>query len=99
MFLKNGEGWTILCAYGRAGQALHYALDFAFAFPLQKILPPKVSDMYFLNLSSTREARGNPISPYATLRAARISGGETSLALKLESLLYSARTYFSKNLD
>ena len=45
--------------------------------PLQKV--------FGLNLSiHAREARGNPIPPYAALRAARISGGETSLALKLE---------------
>jgi hypothetical protein len=62
--------------------------------------PPKsFRTLHFLNLLHAREARGNPIPPYAALRAARLSGGETSLALKLESLLYSARTYFSKNLD
>ena len=45
--------------------------------PLQKV--------FGLNLSiHAREARGNPIPPYAALRAARISGDETSLALKLE---------------
>ena len=45
--------------------------------PLQKV--------FGLNLRiHAREARGNPIPPYAALRAARISGGETSLALKLE---------------
>lgn len=77
--------------------AFIFASSFAFEFlskksPLQKV--------FGLNLSiHAREARGNPIPPYAALRAARISGGETPLALKLESLLYSARTYFSKNPD
>ncbi len=53
-----------------------------------KDLPSKKSPLqkvFGLNLSiHAREARGNPISPYAALRAARISGDETSLALKLE---------------
>ncbi|MEI7720060.1 MAG: recombinase family protein [bacterium] len=45
--------------------------------PLQKV--------FGLNLSiHAREARGNPIPPYAALRAARISGGDTPLSLKLE---------------
>ena len=51
-------------------------------------IPSKKSSLqkvFGLNLSiHAREARGNPISPYAALRAARFSGGETSLALKLE---------------
>src|SRR3990167_9605507 len=45
--------------------------------PLQKV--------FGLNLRiHAREARGNPIPPYPALRAARISGDETPLALKLE---------------
>jgi hypothetical protein len=60
--------------------------------PLQKV--------FGLNLSiHAREARGNPLPPYAALRAAKISAPKNQLSLILESLLYSARTYFSKNLE
>lgn len=63
-----------------------------------KILPPKFLDLYFLNLSlHAREARGNPLPPYAALRAARSEIGKKELSLILESLLYSARTYYCKN--
>jgi hypothetical protein len=68
-------------------------------FPPKNPPSKKFSDLYFLNLHHAREARGLPISPYAALRAARISDGGDSLTLKLESLLYSARTYFCKNPD
>jgi len=79
---------------GREGQAHIKIAD------LLKILLPKFSDLYFLNLSiHAREARGNAIPSYAALRAARISGEKIPLTLKLVSLLYSARTYFSKNLE
>ena len=44
-----------------------------------------------------REARGNAYSPYAALRAAKFSDGETNLVLILESLLKHARTYFTQN--
>ncbi len=105
MFLGNGEGMEYLVR-ARVGGAKHTFIlhlciqTFWICIFLQKITPPKnFRILYLLNLLHAREARGNPIPPYATLRAARISGGETSLALKLESLLYSARTYFSKNLD
>jgi site-specific DNA recombinase len=48
--------------------------------PLQKV--------FGLNLSiHAREARGNPISPYAALRAARISASEKPLSLILEPLI------------
>ncbi len=59
----------------------------------------KFSDLYFLNLHHAREARGLPIPPYAALHAARSETGEKELGLILESLLYSVRTYFSKNDD
>ena len=64
-----------------------------------KIFPPKFSDQNFLNLLHTRIASGNPIPPYAALRAARSEISKKELGLILESLLYSARAYFSKNLD
>ncbi len=64
--------------------------------PLQKV--------FGLNLRiNAREARGNPIPPYAALRAARISDGETPLALKLEPRpgfepgTYTLRKYCSTN--
>ena len=68
-------------------------------------LPSKKSSLqkvFGLNLSiHAREACGLPISPYATLRATRISStenlSEKGLGLILESLLKHARTYFSKN--
>ena len=47
--------------------------------PLQKV--------FGLNLRiHAREARGNPIPPYAVLRAARISASEKPLSLKLEPM-------------
>ena len=55
-----------------------------------KDLPSKKSPLqkvFGLNLSiHAREARGNPISPYAALRAARISASEKPLSLILEPL-------------
>jgi len=54
--------------------------------------------LYFLNLSlHAREARGNPIPPYAALRAARISAPKKQLSLIMVSLLNTARTYFANN--
>jgi len=64
-----------------------------------KILPPKFLDQNFLNLLHAREARGNPTPPYAALRAARFSDDKIPLALKLVSLLNTARTYFSNHAD
>ena len=53
-----------------------------------KDLPSKKSSLqkvFGLNLRiHTREARGNPISPYAALRAAQISASEKPLGLILE---------------
>ena len=70
-----------MCAHGWAGQT---HINFA---DLLKILPPKFSDQNFLNLSiHAREARGNPIPPYAALRAARISASEKPLSLILEPM-------------
>ena len=69
------------------------------------ILPSKKSSLhkvFGLNLSiHAREARGLAISPYAALRAARIStpvsDSENGLGLIFESLLNHARTYFATN--
>jgi len=81
-----------VCAHGRAGQTHINIAD------LLKIIPPKFSDLYFLNLSlHAREARGNPISPYAALRAARISATKKPLSLIMVSLLNTARTYFANH--
>ena len=61
--------------------------------------PSKKSSLqkiFGLNLSlHAREARGNAHSPYAALRAAKNSLGETDLVLILESLLKHARTNFA----
>src|SRR3989344_8160748 len=69
-----------LLVRARAGGAKHstmYLWIFAFAFPLQTPL----QKVFGLNLSiHASEPRGNPISPYAALRPARLSGDETSLA-------------------
>jgi hypothetical protein len=80
-----------VCA--RAGGAnAHKDLQISLKSSLQKI--------FGLNLSiHAREARGNPIPPYAALRAAKISAPKKQLGLILESLLKHARTYFSKNLE
>ena len=82
-----------------AGGASTLYMHSAFAFPSKKSSLQKSSDLYFLTLLHAREARGNPIPPYAALRAARLSASEKPLSLILESLLYSARTYFAKNSD
>ena len=57
---------------------------------LQKIFG---SNLYL----KSRIAFGNPFPHYAELRSARENFGEKSLVLIAESLLKSARTYFSKN--
>ena len=81
------------CAWAGGANA-HKDLQTSLKSSLQKI-----SDFGFLNLLQAREAPGNPTPPYAALRAARAEIGKKELGLILESLLYSARTYFSKNSD
>ena len=82
------------------GQALHYVfMDSCIWISPPKTPSKKFSDLYFLNLLYAREARGNPIPPYAALRAARISASEKPLSSILESLLKHARTYFSQHTD
>ena len=96
MFLKTARDGQSRARW--VGKALHYVfMDSCICISPPKNPSKKFSDLYFLNLSSTREARGNPIPPYAALRAARISASEKPLSLILEPLLYSARTYFAKN--
>ncbi len=71
---------------------------FCIRIPLQKILSSKKSSASeFLNLPHAREARGEPVSPYAALRAARSSVGEMPLSLIMVSLLKHARTYFAQH--
>jgi len=83
----------------RAGGAKHSTMDFCICIFPPKTPSKKFSDLYFLNLLHAREARGNPIPPYAALRAARILASEKPLSLILESLLKHARTYFSQHAD
>ena len=52
---------------------------FAFAFPSQKSSLQKFSDLYFLNLLHAREARGNPIPPYAALRSTKLTMNRAAL--------------------
>jgi len=67
---------------------------------LQTSLKSSLQKIFGLNLSiHAREAHGNPLPPYAALRAAKISAPKKQLSLILESLLYSARTYFSNHID
>jgi len=44
-----------------------------------------------------REAVGNALNPWVELRPARQNSSQKSFSLIAESLLKSARTYFSKN--
>ncbi|MDO8492300.1 MAG: hypothetical protein Q7S34_01505, partial [bacterium] len=57
----------------------------------------KSSASEFLNLPHAREARGEPVFPYAALRAARASIGEMPLDLIMVPLLKHARTYFAQH--
>jgi len=72
-------------------------MRFAFAFPSKKFFLQKSSASEFLNLPHTREARGEPVFPYAALRAARASIGEMPFDLIMVSLLKHARTYFAQH--
>ncbi len=65
--------------------------------PPKNPLSGKSSASEFLNLPHAREARGNAHSPYAALRAAKSSDGETDLSLIVVSLLKHARTYFAQH--
>jgi len=70
-------------------------MHFVFAFPSKKSSLQKI---FGSNLTlHAREARGNAHSPYAALRAAKSSDGETDLSLIMVSLLKHARTYFAQH--
>ena len=63
--------------------------------PSKKISHQKI---FGSNLTlKNREAVGNPLNSWAELRSARQNFPKNNLTLIAESLLKSARTYFSKN--
>jgi hypothetical protein len=67
--------------------------------PSKKISLQKSSALEFLNLTlKTSEASGIGLGQWAKLRFARKNLGKTDSVLLLESLMKSARIYFSKNI-
>ena len=74
---------------------------FAFAFPLQKILPSKnLRLLNFANLTlHAREARGVPANHWFSVAAATKNQSETDLVSRIVSIYNAARTYFSTNAD
>ena len=98
MFLKNGEGVDRLCAYGWAGQALHYIYGFLHLdFPSKKSSLQKI---FGSNLTlHAREARGVPANHWFSVAAATENQSKTDLVSCLVSIYNAARTYFSTNAD
>ena len=78
----------------RVGGASTLRASSVFAFPLQKILPPKT--LRLLNFEPALQVREIPSPPYAALRAARENFSENDASFIGATLYDQVRTFFQQ---